>query len=67
MGNGWDARDAKVRKVSNLLIINGFFRVLIPPFVGSNPATPAISEGLSHISRPRVALGLCHDGRDNAP
>jgi len=41
LGNPWDSRGCEVPMVSNLLIIQGFLRVLIPPFGGSNPSTPA--------------------------
>jgi hypothetical protein len=34
---------------SNLLIIQETMRVLIPPFVGSNPSTPAIYRGSSRL------------------
>src|ERR1700719_1717285 len=53
------------KPVSKLLIYWAQWRVLIPPFGGSNPSTPARLEGMSHSSRWSVALGLCHDGKDN--
>jgi len=35
------------RIINNLLIWLAFYRVLIPPYVGSNPATPAKSRSAS--------------------